>query len=255
MKNKRVFLFLVFFISPVFLWAANLDSIKVDFLQGNYRRVIFESQPLVNSISIGGNEELNYILGLSYLKEGNLEQAQNCFKRIQSSVNKKFKVQANLGLADSYLLSGRLDAARDIYDKLIQDDANSNWKAAILYRLSQLELKEGNLRQSNDYLIKLRKNFPLSPELRLTKSLPIMSMSIPRVSNSSEYYSVQVGFFSSQANANNFRDKLLARNYPAYLEKSDGGYRVKVGKFKFPKDALDLESRLSREGFQTRVCP
>jgi tetratricopeptide (TPR) repeat protein len=255
MKNKWVFLFLVFFISPVFLWAANLDNIKVDFLQGNYRRVIFEAQPLVNSISIGGNEELNYILGLSYLKEGNLEQAQNCFKRVQSSLSKKFKVQANLGLADSYLLSGRLDAAWDIYDRLIQNNANSNWKAAILYRLSQLELKKGNIRQGNDYLIKLRRDFPLSPELRLTKSLPIMAIFTPAVNSINEYYSVQVGFFSSQANANNFKDKLLAKDHPAYLEASDGGYRVKVGKFKTQNEALDLEGRLSREGFQTRVCP
>lgn len=255
MRNKCFCILLMFFISPVFLWAANLDNIKVDFLQGNYRRVIFEALPLVSGISIGLNEELIYILGLSYLKEGNLEQAQSCFKRIQSSLSKKFKVQANLGLADSYLLSGRLDAAWDIYDKLIQDDANSNWKAAILYRLSQLEFKKGNIRQGNDYLIKLRRDFPLSPELRLTKSLPIMAIFTPAVNNINEYYSVQVGFFSSSPNANNFKDKLLAKDYPAYLEETAGGYRVKVGKFKTQNEALDLESKLSKEGYQTKVCP
>lgn len=254
MKDKRFVFFLIILLSPVFLWAANLDNIKADFLQGNYRRVIFEGKPLVNGISIGGNDELNYILGLSYLKEGNLDQAQDFFKRVLDSLNKKFKVQANLGLADTYLLSGRLDAAGDLYGKLLEDDANSDWKAAILYRLSQLENKKGNIRQGNDYLIKLKRDFPLSPELRLTKALPIMTISAPTVISSNEY-SVQVGFFSNRTNANNFKDKLLTKDYPAYLEEFEGGYRVKVGRFKTQDEALELERKLSREGFQTKVCP
>jgi len=254
MKNKWFIIFLVFFISPVFLWAANLDNIKADFLQKGYRRVIFESKPLVNSISISGNEELNYILGLSYLKEGNLEQAQNCFKRILSSLSKKFKVQANLGLADTYLLSGRLDTAQEIYDKLIKDDANSHCQAAVLYRLSQLEFKKGNIRQGNDYLSKLKKDFPLSLELRLTKGLSLMTIAAPAVMYSNEY-SVQVGFFSNSINANNFKDKLLSKDYPAYLEEAESGYRVKVGRFKTQNEAFDLESKLSQEGFQTKIRP
>ncbi|MFA5092932.1 MAG: SPOR domain-containing protein [Candidatus Omnitrophota bacterium] len=252
MDIKGFIIFLVFFISPAFLWAANLDNLKADFLQGNYRRVIFESGSLINSIT--GNDELNYILGLSYLKEGGLDQAQNYFKRILGAPGKKFKVQATLGLADTYLLSGRLDTAQDVYNKLIQDDVNSSWKATILYRLSQLEFKKGNICQGNDYLSKLRRDFPLSPELRLTKGLSIMSLPEPAVINSNDY-SVQVGFFSNSTNANNFKDKLLSKDYPAYLEESAGGYRVKVGKFKTQDEALDLENKLTKEGFQTKVCP
>ena len=68
-------------------------------------------------------------------------------------------------------------------------------------------------------------------------------------------YSVQLGFFTSSANANNFKDTLLNKNYPAYVESSGTGYRVKVGKFKSEKEALELENKLSRDGFQTKVCP
>jgi cell division septation protein DedD len=66
---------------------------------------------------------------------------------------------------------------------------------------------------------------------------------------------VQVGFFSNQANASKLVDKLLAKDFPAYIENSAGGYRVRVGKFTTQKEALDLEGKLSKEGYQTKVCP
>jgi hypothetical protein len=43
-KNKFILAFLVFFILKSFCWAAEIDALKTDFLQGNYRRVIFEGQ-------------------------------------------------------------------------------------------------------------------------------------------------------------------------------------------------------------------
>lgn len=256
-KNKLLFVFLIFFIIPVIARAADLDSLKADFLEGNYRRVIFEGQALVDRADLGGAEELNYILGLSYLKEGKLEQAQDCFKRILVVSSNKFKTRASLGLADTYLMAGKFQEAQDIYAKLINDDPSSSQKAAILYRLSQLEFKKGNIQQGNDYLMKLRKDFPLSPELRLEKGLSLITPITPPVLpvNDSGQYSVQVGFFTNSSNANILKNKLLAENYPAYLEDSGAGFRVKVGRFKSQKEVLDLESKLSKEGFQTKVCP
>jgi tetratricopeptide (TPR) repeat protein len=160
-----------------------------------------------------------------------------------------------LGLADAYLMAGRFQEARDIYIKLITDDPNSSQKAAVLHRLSQLEFKKGNTREGNDYLSKLKRDFPLSPELRLDKGLPLIIAPPVSLLKDTGEYSVQVGFFTSSDNANNFKNKLLAENYPAYLEDSGTGYRVKVGRFKSQKEALDLESKLSKEGFQTKACP
>jgi tetratricopeptide (TPR) repeat protein len=251
-KNKFYLVILVFLISPAICWAGELDALKADFLQGNYRRVIFEGQAQVERINFGGTDELNYILGLSYLKEGKLNQAQNCFRRILSNSNSKFKEEANLGMGDTYLADSQFSMAEDIYNNLITGNFNSRQKSAVLYRLSQLESKRGNQRKSDDYLFKLKKDFPLSPELRLTKGLELMSVS---TKDDSGAYSVQVGFFANRDNANNLKDKLLAKNYPAYVEEFGGGYRVKVGKFKLYKEALDLESKLSQEGLQTKVSP
>ena len=260
-KIKIILLFWLFLILPEFCCASDLDTLKTDFLQGNYRRVIFEGQTLVDRMHLGNTDELNYILGLSYLKEFKLDLAGDCFRRILKNPGSKFKEEANLGLGDTYLVAGQFQQAEDIYNKLITDDSNSRQKPAVLYRLSQLEAKRGDHQKGNDYLFKLRRDFPLSPELRVTKSIAFVNTSVkvcePSANVSAEVgeYSVQIGFFTSNLNANNLKDTLLSKNYPAYVENSGTGYRVKVGKFKSQKEALDLESKLSQEGFQTKVCP
>lgn len=252
LKNRFFIIVFLFLIAPVFSWAADLDGKKVDFLQGNYRRVIFESQPQAGLPESGNPDELNYILGLSYLKEARLEQARECFKVILAGPSHKFKEQAELGLADTYLMGGRFQEAENIYKKLA--DEPTNMKAAILYRLSQLEFKRGNNQRGNDYLFKLKKDFPLSPELRLTRGLALINNPVSTAADTGEY-SVQLGFFTSISNATNLKDKLLARGYPAYLENTGSGYRVKVGHLKTSNEALILENKLSREGFQTKICP
>ena len=262
-KNKFILVFLIFLVLPGFCWAADLDAIKIDFLQGNYRRVIFEGQAEVERMHLGNTDELNYILGLSYLKESKIDPAQDCFLRILSNSKSKFKEEASLGLGDTYLVSGQFQRAEDIYNKLIADDSNSSQKAAVLYRLSRLESERGNRQKGNDYLSKLKRDFPLSPELRITKGISLVSVPVnaaePIVNFPVEIeavrYSVQVGFFSSSDNARRFKNKLLNKNYPAYLESSGQGYRVKIGRFKLKKDAQELENKLAREGFQTKVCP
>ncbi|MDO8489332.1 MAG: SPOR domain-containing protein [Candidatus Omnitrophota bacterium] len=249
-----VIISLSFLIIPSACWAVDMDNIKVDFLEGNYRRVIFECEAQSSQVDNPGSDELNYILGLSYLKEAKLEQAQDCFKRILEGSLDKFKQQAQLGLTDTYLLGGRFQDAEDIYNKLITTGSNTSQKAAILYRLSQLELKKGNNQQANDYLSKLRREFPLSPELRLNKNLVLMDKPEATIIGAGEY-SVQVGFFSNSSNANLLRDKLLAKGFLAYIENSSSSYRVKVGRLQTLKEALDLEGRLSKEGFQTKIYP
>lgn len=250
-KIKLILFFLVFFVLPDFCWAVDIDTLKQDFLGGNYRRVIFEGQAQLGRMHLSNTNELNYILGLSYLKESKLGLAQDCFRSILSNPSSKFKEEASLGLGDTYLVAGQFQQAEDIYNKLIADDSNSRQKPAILYRLSQLGFKKNDHQKGNDYLIKLRRDFPLSPELRLTKG--IATINIP--ANDAQEYSIQVGLFTNSANANNLKSRLLGKNYPAYVESFGTGFRVKVGRFKLQKEALDLESKLSHDGFATKVCP
>ena len=236
---------------PVLCRAADLDTLKADFLQGNYRRVIFEGEAEARSSNSRLSEELNYILGLSYLKENNLTQAREAFNRILKNPSPKFRAQAEMGLADTYLIAGDYQEAEDIYNKLINDEPNTGLKAPILYRLSQASFKKGDHRLANEYLLKLKKDFPLSPELKLTSGIP----HIEAPKNDAEPYSVQVGFFSNTANADNLKDKLRALGFSAYVEESTGGYRVRVGRFKALDEAVEMESELSKKGLPTKLFP
>lgn len=259
-KKVRIYLITFFMLAlPIICWAVEMDSLKTDFLQGNYRRVIFEASGQLQKINIGRTDELNYILGLSYLKEGKFSLARDCFGRILENSGGEFFEQASLGLADTYLTEGRFQEAEKIYDKLIAQDSNSSLKAALLYRLSQLEFKRNNSQQGNLYYSKLKRDFPLSPESRPNKGLGLIREFVKAdnqtVEQSSGQYCVQVGFFSSISNASNLKGELLNKNYPAYVERAASGYRVRVGKFKTQKEAADLEEKLSREGFPTKLCP
>jgi tetratricopeptide (TPR) repeat protein len=261
---QKIGLILVFwagFVLPGYSWAQDLDNLKTDFLQGNYRRVIFEGQAQINQLHLSNADELNYILGLSYLKESRLNLAQDCFRRILKNPGSKFRQEASLALADTYLVGGQFQQAEDAYNKLIADDSNSSQKPAVWYRLSQLEFKRGNHQKGNDYLFKLKRDFPLSAELRTTKDISSVNLPVevgqclinPSIEDGE--YSVQVGFFSRSDNARKFKAELLNKNYPAYLENLGQGYRVKVGKFKLKKNAQELEEKLSQDGFATKICP
>lgn len=249
---------LILFIFPAICWAIELEALKIDFLQGNYHRVVFEGQSQRQRINIGKTDELNYILGLSYLKQKSPTLAIDCFRRIMANLASKFFKQASMGLADSYLIQGRFQEAEDIYQKLIIEDSNSSLKAAVLYRLSQLEFKRNNSSQANLYFSRLKRDFPLSPESRPNKGLNFdVDIKLPDkvVEQDGSQYCVQVGFFSNAANANNLKNQLISKNYPAYIENSGTGYRVRVGGLKTQKEVLDLEKKLSQDGFPTKICP
>ena len=240
-----------FLFYPVLCWPADLDRMKADFLRGNYRRVIFEGLAQLDRIDIRASDELNYILGLSYLKENNLGQAQESFKRALKNPSGKFRTQATLGLADTYLIAGQYQEAEDIYNKLLNEEPDTGLKAALLYRLSQSGFKKGDNRQGNEYLFKLKKDFPLSPELKLTSGIPRIEVSLKDAGE----YCVQAGFFANTVNANNLKERLCVLGFPAYVEAAAGGYRVRAGRFKARDEAVDLESKLSKEGFPTKLCP
>lgn len=251
LKLKINYIFAVIFIFPVICSAANLDTLKADFLRGNYRRVILEAEAQAGRFNIQGVDELNYLIGLSYLKVDKLEEAQDCFRRILNNPIGKFKEQAALASADVYLIKGRFQDAEEIYNKLLEDNPDTSLKAGILYRLSQTGYRKGNKGQRNEYLLKLTREFPLALELKSSKGIPLGETLL----NEAGDFSVQVGFFVKNLNAVNFKDKLLNMGYPAYVEGSSEGYRVKVGRFRTQTEALDTEKKLSREGFSTKLCP
>ncbi|MEG0793278.1 MAG: N-acetylmuramoyl-L-alanine amidase [Lachnospiraceae bacterium] len=66
-------------------------------------------------------------------------------------------------------------------------------------------------------------------------------------------YSVQVGAYRNKTYAQKLLDELLEQDYPAFLESSNGYYRVQVGSYPVLEAAVEMEQRLKKAGYPTIV--
>ncbi len=66
-------------------------------------------------------------------------------------------------------------------------------------------------------------------------------------------YSVQTGAFRNPRYAQEYLNGLIEMDFPAIIEREDGYYRVKVGRFEDLSDAVAMEQRLKRAGYPTLI--
>lgn len=258
MLNRRVkFILLILLISLVNKgYCLDIDRVKVYFLNGDYKSAVLEGEKILanrsKSFDLG---ELYYILGLSYLKEGNYLRASDIFEiLLKEFKDGGFIEEAKLGLGDTYFLRQEFRKAKDYYQELINNNPHTKFKAQIYYRLSLIGFKTGDTQLAKEYLDKLKQEFPLNPESGQNRDLSNL-MDSP----SDIYYTVQVGSFSNITNAKNLTKELIQNGYPAYIEEvsfqGKMSYRVRIGKLHLRREAVDLERKLTLEGYPTKICP
>jgi tetratricopeptide (TPR) repeat protein len=234
------------------VYALDIDKVKVYFLNGDYKSAILEGEKiLANTDSTPESDELYYVLGLCYLKDGNYLRASDIFEIIIKEFDDSaFKEEAKLGLGDTYFLRAYYDEAQIYYKELLGSNPKTKLKPAIYYRLSQALLKEGDTEGAKKYLDELKKDFPGNLEAGINNDL---------YSLTDIYYTVQVGSFTKPINAKNFCNKLINEGYDAYIEESGINekkiYRLRVGKLKLRKEAEQLKNKLSSKGYPTKIFP
>ncbi len=77
---------------------------------------------------------------------------------------------------------------------------------------------------------------------------------ITEVLESTGMYQVQIGLFRQEVYARDLLEELVLNGYPAYLQYDDRGYYVvKVGNYDSLNDAVEMETKLKRDGYQTIV--
>jgi tetratricopeptide (TPR) repeat protein len=260
---KRVitlFSFCILFISCFFsvnlakCFALDLKKIRVYFLNQDYKQAITEGEKLLGQPGHAekGIEELYYLLGLSYLKEENYLRASDIFEIILKEYkNSPLKEQAELGLADTFFLRNDFPRAQSGYQQFVIAYSGSRFLPLVYSRLSQCASKLGNIQEAKGYQAKLTSGSRLDPEV---------NYDLAYYSLNADYYSVQVGSFSQEANAKNLIQKLTSLGYQAYIEETgasikEKGFRVRVGKFASRKEAVDTEAKLIQQGYPTRICP
>lgn len=67
------------------------------------------------------------------------------------------------------------------------------------------------------------------------------------------YYKVQVGLFRNNMNAERLQEELIAQDFPAYIDNVGEYIRVYVGGYKDLNDAVTMEQRLKRAGYDTLI--
>lgn len=267
-KNKVTFLIFVFcFVlctmclvpsasSYALVSSLNLDPVKVFFLQGDYKAAIREGEKLIaqSAQNSHGLDELYYLLGVSYLKDGNYLRSSDIFEIILKEFSRsKFQDEATLGLGDTYFLRSRFEEAKAYYRRIAEKDSRARLKSAAYWRMSQCAFKLGDAQEGAGYVDKLKADYPMATELIANNDLCLLSDS------DNTYYSVQTGAFSSRPRAESLKNKLTRDGYSAYIENigtsSAVSYRVRVGKFNKRQEAVELQKKLSAQGYPTKICP
>ncbi len=250
--SAAVLLFLVWLIPAS--CGMNLDKTKLYFLKGDYKQAIKEGERTLAQAGKDsrGLNELYYILGVSYMKDGNLLRASDIFEIIlHESRSPEFKEEAEIGLADTYFLRGDYETAEKHYREMEERRAYTRFADGIYYRLKRCAEKKGDNAAAAGYAGRISGNFPPPAE---DNGLDVLR-------NPGFYYTVQAGSFSRQANAEGLKDELLKKGYDAYVEKyqrpGSGSvlFRVKSGKFNDRGQAEESAKKLSKEGYPIRICP
>lgn len=66
-------------------------------------------------------------------------------------------------------------------------------------------------------------------------------------------YKVQVGAFRNEQYAQRLLNELKAQDYPVYIDDEGAFFRVQVGSYERLEEAVDMERRLKRAGYQTII--
>ena len=232
-------------------YALDIDRMRACFVGQDYDACITEGERLLAGSGYSREtDQLYYLLALSYLKQGNYLRASDIFEIILKEFkDTQYKEESLLGIGDAYFLKGDYAKAAGFYQELLKKNPKTKYAAVLYYRISQCAFKTGNTGQGDEYACKLKDSFPLNLEGRINTDI-----ACPLT-----YYSVQVGSFSSAKNAGNLVGKLGRQGYVAYVEQSSGMgktlYRVRVGKVSTQKEAQDLARKLQLQGYSTKVCP
>lgn len=235
-------------ICVVFLYSvcfAGLENMKTAFLSGDYKAVIKEGEKILATPSQPENaKELYYMIGLSYLKDGNYLRSSDIFEILLNEYpGEPYRKEAMLGLGDAYFLNGDNQRARQWYEALLAYDTEGKFTIITKERLGRISIMQGDTIQAKEFL----------------KDLPVSLLSTDFGVQSVEEYSVQVGYFSRENNAKRLVEKLVSNDFDAFVVvdnfRKDVMYRVKVGHYNQRDQAEIMRKKLTENGYPAKIVP
>ncbi len=250
---RKLVVFLALFAAaagPCAFAADELTDLQAAFLRGEYEHVVGEARTLRSKLP-SRQDELLYLEGVSALKLRYLDRARAQLTTLISSCPQSpWFAQAWAALGESWVVSGDNERALEILEGLLKDARSAEMKAQVRLSIARVQRRMGNWSQSKSALESVVKQVPDSPQADEAKAL---------LRGSDFHFSVQVGAFTSLGNARRLKAELARRGYRAQVTQAATQgrtfHRVRVGRFENRAQARDMEGRLKREGFPTRIVP
>jgi tetratricopeptide (TPR) repeat protein len=240
MKLISIFISLLI---PITCFSYPVAGAYEEYLFGDYHQALRKAK------SLRENDESLYLTGLIHFKIGEYEKAKPFFRKaIKKYPRSKVYDSALLKLADCYFLDGEYPQAKKLYNDILEKDPSFRYLPIVYLRLAQVASKQGSWNDKAKYLRKLKSNFPNCQEAGYAKILESYG----------NYFTVQVGAFSTLKNAQTIKDELSSK-YPVYIVETPRRkftlYKVRIGKYNSRSEAERVFIRLLEDGYPARILP
>ncbi len=240
--NRLFKTFIICLFLPVICGLSLRDAQK-DYLLGDYSEAIRKARALRET------DASLYFLGLAHIKTAEYLRARGYLGKLTRNFSRsQFYESGLIKLADSYFLEGNNQKAKKLYQKIEKEHFFSGNMSLVFLRLAQIAARQGNWEEKNEYLELIKKKYPQSSEIKFVK----------RLMSYGDFFTVQVGAFSSLKNARTLREDLKP-SYQSYITEDKNSkvtlYKVRVGKFKKRFVAEKTAKELSKQGYPARIYP
>lgn len=181
--------------------------------------------------------EAAYLRALSLMKLGRFAEARPLLQSIeQEAQSRPLRAHAAYSLGDSYYFAVGEDKSQAGFG--IRKEADAFYREALRKYPEHGEASAVRKLLGIDHLVAVTPN--------LARQFGVEEASL---------FTVQVGAFSRERNAQRLLNRLLQKQFEAYIERIEGSspYRVRVGHFADPSLAEKESSRLHALGYRTKI--
>ena len=209
------------------------------------------SRVIEKSNDFAKRTEAQYYYGLAQLRLGQYADARSSFQNVMAThPSQDIYDKSALSLTEAFYMDGLYPDALETAKQLLKKSPYSSFLSLIYFKIAGSDLKLMRWEEAHEFLNKIIKEFPQSPEAPIAKQLL----------EEKQYFAVQVGSFLDKGRAMALMNDLKGSGQYAYIVETAGSdgqtyYRVRVGQISSLNDAEDLKKRLDKLGYPTLIYP
>ncbi len=232
--------------------SAGIIEIERAFMEQDYPRAEVLAEEGLKRHKGGDVSLFQYYLGLSHIRLGKYGLAASALKDLvnDQTIPTDLRDKAHLALIDAYYLAGKYDRAAVLADQFKTASYNSDYLSLLYLKSARIKFKQAAWTDARLKLRTIINQYPESFDVYLADQFLQEKM----------FFSVQVGSFRDRARAKDLVSQLKAEGKTAYIfeVKDYSGrkfYRVRVGQVSFLDQAKNLQEKLAKQGYPTRIYP